>query len=65
MRYLLGDLSEDEKTRMEEAFFADNARFEELELAEEELIDAYVRDNLSLKERRQFQTQASGVSAIG
>lgn len=60
MRYLLGDLSEDEKTRMEQAFFADNAKFDELELAEEELIDAYVRDNLSLEERRQFQRRLLG-----
>jgi hypothetical protein len=60
MRYLLGDLSEDEKTRMEQAFFADNAKFEELELAEEDLIDAYVRDSLSPEERRQFQRRLLG-----
>jgi hypothetical protein len=60
MRYLLGDLSEDEKTRMEQVFFADNAKFDELELAEEELIDAYVRDSLSPEERRQFQRRLTG-----
>jgi hypothetical protein len=60
MRYLLGDLSEDEKVRMEQAFFADNAKFDELELAEEELIDAYVRDSLSHEERRQFQRRLLG-----
>ena len=57
MRYLLGDLSEDEKTRMEEAYFADDAKFEELELAEEELIDAYVRQELSPEEEEQFKAR--------
>lgn len=57
MRYLLGDLSEDEKTRMEEAYFADDAKFEELELAEEELIDAYVRQELSPEEKEKFKAR--------
>ena len=55
MRYLLGDLSEDEKARMEEAFFADDAKFDEVELAEDELIDAYVQNELSPEEQRQFE----------
>jgi len=57
MRYLLGDLSEDEKARMEEAFFADDSKFEAVELAEDELIDAYVRNALSPEEQRQFKTK--------
>jgi hypothetical protein len=54
MRYLLGELSEDEKIRMEDAFFVDDAKFEALELAEDELIDAYVRNELTSEDRRQF-----------
>ena len=54
-RYLLGTLSEDEVARMEEAFFADDAKFEELELAEDELIDAYVQHELSPDEHKQFE----------
>ena len=57
MRYLLGNLSEDEKTRMEEAFFADDSKFEAVELAEDELIDAYVRNELSPEEQRQFKAK--------
>lgn len=57
MRYLLGSLSEDEGTSMEEAFFADDAKFDELELAEDELIDAYMREELSTEERQQFETK--------
>jgi hypothetical protein len=55
--YLLGTLSEDEKGRMEEAFFADDAQFERLELAEDELIDDYVRQRLSPEEQQQFETK--------
>jgi hypothetical protein len=57
MRYLLGDLSEEEKTRLEEAFFADDSTFEALELAEEELIDAYVGNELSPEEQQQFEAK--------
>lgn len=57
MRYLLGDLSEDEKTRMEEAFFADDSKFEAVEVAEDELIDAYVRNELSPEEQLQFKAK--------
>ncbi|MEP6912899.1 MAG: hypothetical protein ABI923_09105 [bacterium] len=59
MRYLLGDLAEDEKARMEEAFFADDAKFDELELAEDELIDAYVRNELSPEQQRQFEAKSA------
>jgi hypothetical protein len=54
MRYLLGGLSEEEKTRMEEAFFADDSKFEAVELAEDELIDAYVRKELTAEQLQQF-----------
>jgi hypothetical protein len=54
MRYLLGGLSEEERTRMEEAFFADDSKFEAVELAEDELIDAYVRGELSAEQLQQF-----------
>lgn len=57
LRYLLGELSEDEKTRMEEAFFADDSKFEALELAEDELIDAYVRSKLSPEDQRKFKAK--------
>jgi hypothetical protein len=60
MRYLLGNLSEDEKIRMEDAFFADDSKFEDLELAEDELIDAYVRNELSPEEQQQFKAKLLG-----
>lgn len=54
IRYLLGGLSEEERTNLEERFFADDKEFEELEIAEGELIDRYVRKELSSTDQRQF-----------
>lgn len=53
-RYLLGKCSEDEKTLLEESFFADDSKFNAFELAEDDLIDAFVRNKLSDEERRAF-----------
>ena len=55
IRYLLGGLSEDERTHLEEQFFTDNAEFEQLEIAEGELVDRYVQNELSATDFRQFQ----------
>ncbi len=54
MNYLLNRLSEEERTNLETAFFSDNAQFEQLEIAEDELIDQYVRNELSDNDREQF-----------
>lgn len=42
---------------MEGAFFADESKFEALELAEDELIDAFVRNDLSAEDERLFRAQ--------
>ena len=55
MRYLLGSLPEDERTRLEQQFFSDDQVFEELEIAEDELIDGYVRAELSTDDKQQFE----------
>lgn len=54
-KYLLGDLSAEERTRVEDEYFADTDRFEELVGVENDLIDSYVRGTLSDSERRQFE----------
>jgi len=53
--YILGTLSDDEAARLEESYFVDDAEFEEFEIAEEELIDRYVRGELSPQERDQLE----------
>ncbi|HEX7296403.1 MAG TPA: hypothetical protein VF251_11650 [Pyrinomonadaceae bacterium] len=59
MRYLLGTLSEEERDRFEEMYFSDESAFEEVEIAEAELIDRYVRDELSKTDRAQFESVAA------
>jgi hypothetical protein len=57
MRYLLGKLSDSEAARLEQQYFADDSVFDDIEIAEDELIDAYVRDRLSAEDRKQFETK--------
>ena len=53
-RYLLGELSEGEQERFEEAYFADDALFEQFQAVKDELLDAYARGELAEEKRRRF-----------
>ena len=55
MKYLLGTLSEEERAEFEERYFSDDAEFEEIEIAEEELIDKYVRNELSTADNERVE----------
>jgi hypothetical protein len=55
-RYLLGQLGEEELVRVEEKYFADTDWFEQLEVVESDLIDSYVCQRLSPKDRQAFET---------
>jgi len=57
--YLLGTLSDEERARIEERYFSDDAEFEELEIAEDELIDGYVRGELSPTQSQLFEKRMS------
>jgi anti-sigma factor RsiW len=54
-RYLLGDLPETKRAAIEQEFFADPAKFEEVWSAENDLVDSYVRGRLSRGERELFE----------
>lgn len=54
-RYLLGDLTEQERARLEEEYFTDDDAFERLLVAKGELLDAYARGDLSGRERELFE----------
>ena len=54
-QYLLGNLSEDRRELIEKQLLTDGNFHEELEVAEDELIDEYLSGNLSEQERRQFE----------
>src|ERR1051325_1564141 len=54
--YLLGNLEVDRRAALEERILCDPGVYEELLISEEELIDQYLRNNLSPSERQQFET---------
>jgi len=54
-KYLLGDLTEDEQVQVENRAFADGNYLTTLEAVEADLIDAYVRGELSPAERHRFE----------
>ncbi|MEW6210911.1 MAG: hypothetical protein AB1631_21280 [Acidobacteriota bacterium] len=55
IRYLLGDLSEEERIRLEEEFFTDDELFEEMVALEEELMYDYAQGRLTGRERELFE----------
>ena len=54
-RYLLGELSDDERTAFEEHYVADPSIFDEVAKAESDLVDDYVRGNLAREVRERFE----------
>ncbi len=56
-RYLLGELTDSARTRIEEQVFGDDTTFDRLLTVEDDLIDAYVRDQLGAGERRRFEAR--------
>ncbi|HEX6189736.1 MAG TPA: hypothetical protein VFZ40_16795 [Pyrinomonadaceae bacterium] len=54
-RYLLGELSESEQSALEEEYFTDPQIFNEVLKTESELVDGYVRGQLSNEVRERFE----------
>src|SRR5580765_4200045 len=57
VKYLLGDLSQEEQVQVEDRAFADPDYLVMLQAVEVDLIDAYVNGDLSPAERRGFERQ--------
>ena len=55
-QYLLGQLGEEGQQDIEQRLLREDDLFQELEIAEEELIDEYVDQALSTAERKQFES---------
>lgn len=53
-RYLLGELSQEEQGEVEERLFLDSGYLQHLRMAEDDLIDDYVYEELSPDEREKF-----------
>lgn len=57
VRYLLGELSAEERQDVEEHYFQDDQLFEEFLTVEGELIDGYVQGELPVEVREKFEAQ--------
>ena len=55
-RYLLGQLTEDERQQLEERIMVDTELFNRVLLAEDEMVEEYVQGELSESERAGFET---------
>ena len=55
VQYLLGELPEEQQVAVEDRAFADPSYLVEIQAAEADLIDAYVRGELTAAERRDFE----------
>lgn len=55
VRYLLEDLSEVERDRVERRYFGDEDFYTKLLVTEEELIDSYVQDDMPREDRERFE----------
>src|SRR5437763_2555854 len=55
IRFLLADVPETEREALEERYFSDPEYFEQVCAVENLLIDRYVREQLSGKERERFE----------
>ncbi len=56
-RYLLGDLTQEERDSIEDRYCVDGEMFEALLATESDLIDAYVRGELTDDERQRFEVE--------
>ena len=56
IRYLLGELSPEERAALEERYFGDDELFDELVCLENEIVDTYVQGELSENERKRFES---------
>jgi hypothetical protein len=54
-RYLLGELSAAEQTALEDEYFLDRAKYDQLRQAEDDLIDSYTRGALSPADCERFE----------
>lgn len=55
MRFLLGEMPEEERLAVEREFFANDDRYQELLAFEDELVYRYLQEELSPEERRAFE----------
>jgi hypothetical protein len=67
-RYLLGEVTDDERAEIEQGYFADDGLFDQLVDAENDLVDSYVQGTLPPAERKRFEQRflasSSGIGRV-
>ena len=67
-RYLLGEVTDDERAEVEQGYFADDGLFDQLTDLENDLVDAYVQGTLPAAQRKAFEerflTSSSGIARV-
>lgn len=67
-RFLLGEMTEKEREKFESEFLAEADIFDEICVAEDELVESYIRGTLDFETKRQFETHylksANGVKKL-
>ena len=64
VRYLLGELTELEEQSFEKSYFADDRLFEDLQITETEVIDAYVANEIDAGPRKHFEKRLAASSRL-
>lgn len=62
--YFLGDLSKEEEILLEEEYFASEEKFLEFEVTQNDLIDAYVENQLSSLQKEKFENYLKATPGI-
>lgn len=62
--YFLGDLSKEEEILLEEEYFSDDEKFLEFEATQNDLIDAYIENQLSLDQKEKFENYLKATPSI-
>ena len=67
-RYLIGEVTDDERAEVEQGYFADDGLFDQLADLENDLVDAYVQGTLTAARRKAFEerflTSSSGIARV-
>lgn len=65
LSYFLGKLSEQEQIEVEEEYFSDDAKYQEFEAFQTQLLDDYVQGKLSAQEHRDFEKYVKSSPGLG
>ena len=67
-RYVLGEVTDEERAEIEQSFFAEDGLFDQLVDVQNDLVDSYVQGKLSSAQRKRFEerflTSSSGIARV-